>query len=104
MIQCIIEKSLFINFLIRSYIDGNNKVHIGRIFSEKLTNIHEEHQELIWRLVFLKKYQSYGPYISMRPTMTIFMASSQFVAVIPKSIFNRKIEYNDKAEKILSCV
>jgi len=99
MIQCIIEESLFIDFLIRNYIDGNPKVHIGRKFSKKLTSIPEEHQGLIWRLVFLKKNQLYGPNITMRPIMAMIMASSQFVAVIPKIIFNRKIVYNDKAEQ-----
>ncbi len=35
----------------------------------------------------------------MRPTMAMIIASSQFVAVIPKSNFNRKEVYNDKAEQ-----
>ena len=55
MIQCIIEESLFITFLIRNYIYGNNKVHISRKFSTQPINIPEEDRGLIWRLLFFKK-------------------------------------------------
>ena len=47
MIQCIIEESLFITFLIRNYIYGNNKVHISRKFSTQPINIPEEDRGLI---------------------------------------------------------
>ena len=55
MIQCIIEESLFIDFLIRNYIDDNHKVHIGRKFSEKLTSIPEEQKRTDMKTCFLKK-------------------------------------------------
>ena len=67
--------------------------------SEKNTNTPEDHQGLIWKLVFFEKSIILTKYFSEGSIAMVIALSQLFVVVMPNSNFNRKVVNNDKTDQ-----